>query len=317
MRPGLPLLVIVGPTAVGKTAYSIALAQALEAEIISGDSMQVYRGMDIGTAKITREEMQEVPHHLLDICDPQESFNAARFKAAAEDAISAILARQRLPMVVGGTGLYVNGLIYDFQFHDTREDPTLRANLERRLAEEGGEVLLKELAEQDPKTAARLFPADHKRIIRALEIIARTGERPSEKESKLHTYQSPYNLCLIGLRMERSTMYDRINRRVDAMMAAGLVQEVKTLLAQGISPTSTALQGIGYKEVVDHLEGKASLAEATARIARHSRRFAKRQLTWFRRDPNIRWFDVDRQTPQINAQDMLSYANSILQPPHK
>lgn len=312
-----PLLVLVGPTAVGKTAYSIELAKILGGEIISGDSMQVYRGMDIGTAKITPCEMQGIPHHLLNICDPSETFNAARFKTLAVEAIDGICSRGHTPMVVGGTGLYVNGLVYDFQFHDTRQDPNLRAALEERLQKEGGQALLTELAAKDPETASRLFPADHHRIIRALEIIARTGERPSQNRDQLRRYRSPYRLCIIGLHVERQAMYERINQRVDEMLEAGLVEEVWGLLTNGVSPASTAMQGIGYKEIIDHIKGHITLEEAADRIRLHSRRFAKRQLTWFRRDPNIRWFNVNLQKPEKNVQDMAFYANSILQPPLK
>lgn len=308
-----PLVVLVGPTAIGKTKTSISLAKALNAEIISGDSMQVYRGMNIGTAKIITDEMDGVNHHLIDICEPIEPFNASLFKQRAVSEIGEIYKKGKLPMVVGGTGLYINSLIYDFDFRRSERDNNLRKHLEARIQDEGGEVLLKELRKSDPELAEKLYPADHKRIVRALEIIYSQDRTISEQENILKKYESPYNLCLIGLRMERQKIYERINQRVDIMIEAGLVNEVESLLLQGVDPLATSMQGIGYKEMIAHLNGELSLEEAVERIKRNTRRFAKRQLTWFNRDPNIRWFDVDTCSDSDLYRSILAYINSILQ----
>lgn len=289
-----PLIVIVGPTAVGKTALSIDLAKAFDAEVISGDSMQVYRGMDIGTAKITPEEAQGVPHHLIDILAPDEPFNALTFKNSAQSKINEILSRGHLPMVVGGTGLYVNGLIYDYDFQGERDDVFRQRIYEEMVQDpEKARSHFDHVITLRPDLKGILFERDYFRISRALEIIRTEGKDAVMDFDMKRNYVSPYDLCLIGLNMDRSTLYDRINRRVDIMIENGLVEEVEKLLQQGYNKKMQALKAIGYKEIIDHLEGRLSLEESVELLKKNTRHFAKRQLTWFRRDPNIRWFEVD------------------------
>lgn len=289
-----PLVVIVGPTAVGKTALSIALAKAFDAEIISGDSMQVYRGMDIGTAKITPEEMQGVPHHMLDILDPDEPFNALTFKERAQQTIDDILSRSHLPMVVGGTGLYVNGLIYDYRFQGERDDGYRARIFDEMVADpEKAATYYDALLAERPDLRGVIFPGDHFRISRALEIIRTEGKAAIKNFDMPQNYQSPYALCLIGLTMDRQRLYERINLRVDLMLENGLVEEVEKLLDKGYNREMQALKAIGYKEIIAALEGEMSMEEAVTLLKKNTRHFAKRQLTWFRRDPNIHWFAVD------------------------
>lgn len=284
------LLVIVGPTAVGKTALSIDLAKKLSGEIISGDSMQVYKGMDIGTAKITEKEMESIPHYLIDIIYPHESFSVADFQHKARTLITEINHRGKLPMIVGGTGLYVQSVIYEYQFSEAQKDHSLRVELEEYAEEYGNEALHQRLKSIDPITAERLHPNDVKRVIRAIEIYELTGKPMAEFQQRAP--ESPYELCLLGLTMERSVLYDRINHRVDLMMEQGLVDEVKRLLEEGYHKNLQSMQGIGYKEMVEYLEGTISLDEAVELIKKNSRNFAKRQLTWFRSMKDIAWLDM-------------------------
>jgi len=285
--------VLVGPTAVGKTRYSIEIARRWNAEIISGDSMQVYRGMDIGTAKIKPEEMEGIPHHLIDIRDPEEPFAAGEFQRLASECIEDIAARGKLPFVVGGTGLYIESLLYGFDFPDAPSDERIRSELKAFADEHGAGALHARLREVDPASAARLHPNDVKRVIRALEIALGTGEAMSAKVSAFREpRESPYAFCLIGLTMDREVLYDRINRRVDAMIEAGLVDEVRRLLERGVPPEATSMQAIGYKEIVPHLTEGLPLEEAVERLKRDTRRYAKRQLSWFRRMNGIEWVDV-------------------------
>ena len=296
-RTGKPrLLVLVGPTAVGKTRYSIEIARRWNAEIISGDSMQVYRGMDIGTAKIGPEETGGIPHHLIDILDPEEPFAAGEFQRLARGLIEAIIARGRLPFIVGGTGLYIKSLLYGFNFPEAPADDRIRAELKAYAERHGAEALHARLREVDPESAARLHPNDVKRVIRALEIAIGTGVTMSAKTTGFREQrESPYAFCLIGLTMEREVLYDRINKRVDAMIEAGLVDEVRRLLARGVPPEATAMQAIGYKEIVPHLTEGLPLEEAVERLKRDTRRYAKRQLSWFRRMHGIEWVDVTEE----------------------
>ena len=304
-----PLVVIVGPTAVGKTALSIALAQAFDAEIISGDSMQVYHGMDIGTAKIMPEEMQGVPHHLLDILEPDAPFNALIFKERAEQATRDILARGHLPMVVGGTGLYVNGLIYDYSFRGERDEAYRARIFDEMVANpEQAAAYYDALLAQRPDLRGVIFPGDYFRISRALEILRTEGKDVIRNFDMPKNYQSPYRLCLIGLTMDRATLYERINRRVDLMVENGLVEEVEKLLHKGYNKEMQALKAIGYKEIITALEGTCSLAEAVELLKKNTRHFAKRQLTWFRRDPNIHWFAVD----EMDADALLAQTTAII-----
>ncbi len=287
-----PLVAIVGPTAVGKTALSIDLAKKFNAEIISGDSMQVYRGMDIGTAKITEEEMQGVPHHLIDFLEPDESFNALKFKNLSEALMPDILARNHLPMIVGGTGLYVNGLIYDYGFKGERDESYRNSVFEELRATDSAEAYNR-IIEIRPDLKGVLHEKDHFRISRAMEIIKTEGKETLQNYDMKNNYESPYNLCLLGLNMDRAKLYERINMRVDMMIEAGLVEEVEKLLQQGYNREMQSLKAIGYKEIIDYLENDVPFEAAVDLLKKNTRHFAKRQLTWFRRDPNIIWLNVD------------------------
>lgn len=286
----IPLVAIVGPTASGKTAVAVALAHLCGGEIVSADSMQVYRGMEIGTAQPSMAERDGIPHHLMGILDPKESFSAAQFAALAHESIADIQRRNRTPILVGGSGLYVNAIIYDMGFDAVQSDPAIRGRLSQEW-EEDSQSLRRKLMDVDPAYAAKIHENDARRTIRALEVYALTGRPFSSFAKDFRTLNSPYDLSLFGLTMDREILYDRINRRVDQMMDLGLLNEVRALFNQGISRESTAMQGLGYKELVNYLEGKCTLEEALETIKRESRRFAKRQLTWFRRDDRIRWLD--------------------------
>ncbi|WP_138493455.1 tRNA (adenosine(37)-N6)-dimethylallyltransferase MiaA [Paenibacillus pinistramenti] len=285
------LLVLVGPTAVGKTKLSIELAKSFSCEIISGDSMQVYRGMDIGTAKITKQEMQGVPHHLIDELEPDDAFSVARFQAACAELVPAISSRGHLPFIVGGTGLYVESVCYEYQFAEASADEEFRAEQQRFADEHGPEALHDRLAAIDPDSAGRLHPNDLRRIIRALEIHHLTGQTLSS-QLKGQNKVSPYNLCLIGLTMDRQLLYNRIEARIDLMLEQGLVKEVESLLDKGYSRSLVSLQGLGYKEIAEHLLDGLPLEEAVIKLKRDTRHFAKRQLSWFRHMKDIHWFDV-------------------------
>lgn len=286
-----PLLVLVGPTAVGKTALSLHIAKAWNAEIISGDSMQVYRGMDIGTAKITENEREGIPHHLIDICEPEEPFSAADFQEAATRSIADISSRGKLPFIVGGTGLYVESVCYEYRFADYGSDEAFRREQERFASERGAEALHRRLAEVDPASAARLHPNDVRRVVRALEVHHLTG-RPFSEQQAGHKKESPYELCIIGLTMDRAELYRRIERRVDLMLEQGLVGEVQSLLERRLPPHAVPMQALGYKEIAEYLRGDISYEGAVEKLKRDTRRFAKRQLSWFRHMEEIRWFDA-------------------------
>ncbi|MCL6602903.1 MAG: tRNA (adenosine(37)-N6)-dimethylallyltransferase MiaA [Paenibacillus sp.] len=286
------LLVLLGPTAVGKTGLSLDLAAAYEAEIISGDSMQVYRGMDIGTAKITSEEMKGIPHHLIDIHDPDFPFSAAEFQEQARKAIQDISDRGKLPFIVGGTGLYIESLCYGFQFSEAVADEAFRKVQDDYAEEHGALALHARLEAVDPISAARLHPNDRRRIIRALEIHHQTDTTLSSSHAA-QTKESPYDLCIIGLTMDRKILYKRIEDRIDLMLADGLVDEVKTLLERGYGRGLVSMQGLGYKEIAAYLEGETTYEEAVTLLKRDTRRFAKRQLSWFRHMKEIEWIDVD------------------------
>lgn len=295
-----PLLVLIGPTAVGKTKLSIAIAKALGCEIISGDSMQVYRKMDIGTAKIKQEEMEGVPHYLIDVVNPDEPFTAADFQEWAGKLVEEIGGRGRIPFIVGGTGLYIESFCYGFRFSPGGADEDFRAEQQRFMEEHGNEALHERLREQDPITAERLHPNDYRRVIRALEIAHVTGI-PLSKHLESQTKESPYRLCIIGLTMERSMLYKRVEERIDGMIEDGLVDEVAGLLAEGFSPDLISMQGLGYKEIISFLHGHLNLEEAVHLLKRNTRHFAKRQLSWFRHMSDIAWVDVG-ETLNFSAQ---------------
>lgn len=302
------LVVLLGPTAVGKTRLSIELAKAFSCEIISGDSMQVYRGMDIGTAKITREEMQGVPHHLIDVLEPDEPFSVALFQEWCGQLIPEIHARGRLPFIVGGTGLYIESVCYGFQFTEASADEEFRARQQQIYELEGPEVLHAKLAEVDPKSAERLHPNDVRRVIRALEIYHVTGE-PLSASLERQKKESPYELCLIGLTMDRQMLYNRIEQRIDEMVASGLVEEVRQLLERGIPRDTISMQGLGYKEIAEHLEDEVPLEAAVYKLKRDTRHFAKRQLSWFRHMKDISWIDVGNGQ---NFQSIFKDAQAII-----
>lgn len=296
----LPLLVLVGPTAVGKTKMSLSIAHKFNCEIISGDSMQVYRYMDIGTAKLPEHQREGIPHHMIDIVNPDEPFSAADFQQKAHERIAAIHRRGRLPFIVGGTGLYVEALCYGFEFSPSAGgDEAFRDEMKQYAARYGAQALHDRLREVDPQSAERLHPNDQRRIIRALEIFRATG-RPMSEWLAGQAKVSPYQLCLIGLTMERELLYRRIEQRVDEMIREGLVEEVQRLLDLGYSADLTSMQGLGYKEIVGYLRGEYSLEEAVQLLKRNTRRFAKRQLSWFRHMKEIQWVDVT-ETEKFSA----------------
>ncbi|UJF36020.1 tRNA (adenosine(37)-N6)-dimethylallyltransferase MiaA [Paenibacillus hexagrammi] len=285
------LLVLIGPTAVGKTKLSLDLAQQFGCEIISGDSMQVYRGMDIGTAKATEAERAVVPHHLIDIHDPSYPFSAAEFQERVKQLIPDIHARGKLPFIVGGTGLYIESVCYNYQFTEVAMDEAFRQEQELYAVRNGDEALHRRLQEVDPVTAERLHANDRRRIIRALEIAHVSG-KPMSEHLAGQKKESPYELCIIGLTMDRAKLYARIEERIDLMMQEGLVDEVRSLLEAGCPRDAISLQGLGYKEMVTYLDGFRTLDEAAILLKRDTRRFAKRQLSWFRHMKDIHWVDV-------------------------
>lgn len=284
------LVVIIGPTAVGKTDLSLELAEQFDGEIISGDSMQVYREMDIGTAKASPHELARVPHHLIDIISPRDEYSVAQFQESATRLITEINQRGHLPFIVGGTGLYIESVTHRFQFSQTSQDPEFRDRLQRLADTEGVEALHARLAQVDPITAQRLHPNDVKRVIRALEIYESSGYKMSDFQ--LRAQHSPYDLVFIGLTMDRDVLYQRINHRVDLMIEAGLVEEVRGLLDRGYEASLVSMQGLGYKELVPYLYGEITLEKAVNDIKQRTRHFAKRQLSWFRRMSEIQWFDM-------------------------
>lgn len=288
------ILVIVGPTASGKTRMAVELAQRHNGEVISADSMQIYRTMDIGTAKPTKEEMGGVPHHMIDVADPEEDFSVARYVEMAARCVDDVLARGKLPIVAGGTGLYIDSLLSGRTFASFSPDSALRGELERELAEKGGQAMLEALAQVDPEAAQRLHPNDHKRIVRALEVYRSTGKTITQHNRETQAIPPRYNALTIGLAFQdRQAMWRRIDQRVDEMVAAGLEDEVRRLLTSGISPKCTAMQAIGYKEFTQALSGEMTWQEATDVVKLRSRQYAKRQLTWFGRNPNTRWVRWD------------------------
>ena len=289
-----PLIILTGPTAVGKTAASIGLAKAVEGEIISADSMQVYRGMDIGSAKISRKEMDGVRHYLVDVLEPEEEFNVVKFQRLDRQAAEEIYSRNKIPIVVGGTGFYIQALLYDIDFTENDGDISLRQELEKTAEEKGPEYLHQLLQEVDPQAARDLHPNNIKRVIRALEFYRQTGQKISEHNRKERAKESPYRYAYFVLTDDRARLYDRIDRRVDAMMEAGLLEEVRSLRDRGVKRTCTSMQGLGYKELYACLEGECSLDEAVRIIKRDTRHFAKRQLTWFRRERDVIWLDKGR-----------------------
>lgn len=285
------LVILTGPTAVGKTALSIDIAKAIGGEIISADCMQVYRGMDIGTAKIRPEEMQGVRHHLIDCIDPEEEFHVVRFKELALSAMKDIYSRGKLPIICGGTGFYIQALLYDIQFTDQAVDYDFRASLENFADNYGNEALKEKLAMVDKESADSIPAANRKRIIRALEYYHQTGETFSEHNKRERDRKSPYNFAYFVLNDNRDLLYNRIDARVDKMFDEGLEREVRALVSKGYHKGLTSMDGIGYKEMLSYINGEISLEEAKDLIKQNSRHYAKRQLTWFRREKEVTWLD--------------------------
>lgn len=302
------LLVLLGPTAVGKTKLSLEIARQFGCEIISGDSMQVYRGMDVGTAKASAEEQMLVPHHLIDICDPSYPFSAAEFQERVKDLILDIHSRGKLPFIVGGTGLYIESVCYNYQFTDVSMDEAFRQEQEAYAAQYGDEALHQKLREIDPESADRLHANDRRRVIRAMEIYHVSGETMTSHLAS-QKKESPYELCIIGLTMDRALLYKRIEERIDAMMQEGLVEEVQSILAAGCPKQAISMQALGYKEIVSYLEGELTYEEAVTLLKRDTRRFAKRQLSWFRHMKDIHWVDV---TEPANFSAHFSKISDIL-----
>ena len=288
-----PLLIIAGPTATGKSAAAAELAIRMNGAVISADSMQVYRGMDIGSAKVTEEEMRGVPHYLIDCVDPYESWNVVRFQQKAREAVREIAGSGRLPILCGGTGFYIQALLYDVDFTEMEEDTALRESLQKIAAERGPGALHAMLAEKDPASAAAIHPGNVKRVIRALDFAGGTGQSIAAHNLEQREKEAAYSAVFFVLTMDRKKLYGLIDRRVDIMMEKGLLGEVSSLRDAGIPRDSTAMQGIGYKQLYGYLEGEYSLDEAVRLIKRDTRHFAKRQLTWFRREKDVRWVDID------------------------
>ncbi len=287
------LIAVVGPTASGKTSLSVDLALKLNGEIISADSMQIYKGMDIATAKPSKEEKKGIPHHLMDFLDPTENFSVSHFVTMAHSVADDIISRGKLPILCGGTGLYVRSFIENIRFSDEKSDPELREELLSRYKNEGGEILIRELSVFDPQTASQLIPSAYKRIIRAIEIYRITGIPMSEWVKKSKEVPSPYDSLVIGITFsDRQKLYERINKRVDIMLEEGLVEEAKKFYSSDVSQTAAA--AIGYKELRPYLEGEKSLEEAVEDLKKETRHYAKRQLTWFRRDEYIKWIESDK-----------------------
>ena len=309
-----PLIILTGPTAVGKTAASIGLAKAVGGEIISADSMQVYRHMDIGSAKITADEMQGIPHYLVDVLEPEEAFNVVRFQEMAKAAMQKIYAGGHIPIVVGGTGFYIQALLYDIDFTENDSDFSYREELEQTAGDKGAEYLHSLLKQVDPEAAEQIHPHNIKRVIRALEFNRKTGQKISAHNEQERRKPSPYDFAYFVLTDDRKALYERIDRRVDKMMEQGLLEEVRALKDRGIARESVSMQGLGYKELLAYLDGEISLDEAIRIIKRDTRHFAKRQLTWFRRERDVIW--IDRQKTGQEEKKIVDYMLNILTEKH-
>lgn len=304
----IPVLAVVGPTASGKTALAVELAKRLGGEIVSADSMQIYKGMDIASAKPTEAEKQGIPHHMMDFLPPETPYSVAEYVKAARACILEIYKRQKLPILVGGTGLYVDSLLTGTQFIETETDFDLRARLETEFDALGGEKMLEKLAAFDRDTAARLHPNNRKRIIRAFEVYTLTGKTMTEVLAASREKPSPFTPCYIGIAYEnREILYDRINRRVDIMLENGLLAEARAFF-QGTP--DTAAQAIGYKELKPYLDGVLSLDEAVENLKRATRNYAKRQITWFKRNPQIHWIYADTCSKQALLAQAITFAET-------
>lgn len=296
------MIILTGPTAVGKTAASIRLAKAIGGEIISADSMQVYKHMDIGSAKVTKEEMDGVPHYLIDILQPWEEFNVTVFQKRAKEALEEIYSHGKIPIIAGGTGFYIQALLYDIDFTEHEADTGIRRELEQLAAEKGAEHLHGMLQEIDPRSAEEIHANNVKRVIRAIEFYRQTGELISAHNEKEREKESPYQFLYYVIHTDRAQLYERIERRIDIMLERGLVEEVQKLAAIGCTRDMVSMQGLGYKEILDYLDGRCTFEEAVYRLKRDTRHFAKRQITWFKREKDVRWLylpDFHQDTGRI------------------
>lgn len=303
------VIVIVGPTAVGKTDLSIAIASKINAEIISGDSMQIYKGMDIGTGKITPEETLGIPHYMINIMNPNIPFSVAEFTSYVRNYIDAIHNNNKIPIIVGGSGLYIQAILYNYTFSERKTDKTITNDLEKILLEEGIDPLYKRLQHIDPVQAEKIHPNNYRRVIRALEIYETTGLTMSEWHAKQER-TNLYDEYVIGLEMDRPILYDRINKRVDQMISDGLVEEVQALINKGYEHTQ-AMQAIGYKELIPYIKGDESLETCIHLLKRNSRRYAKRQYTWFKNQMLVNWFQVDNHQDVV-YENILRHVNQFL-----
>lgn len=304
------LVVIVGPTAVGKTALSIEMAKKFNGEIISGDSMQIYRGLDIGTAKITAEEMQGIPHHMIDIIEPDDTFSVRDFQQMVKKLITKINENGRLPILVGGTGLYITSVIRNYQFTTIGSDASFRKRMEQFADENGNVALHKKLADIDPKSSKQIHPNNRRKVIRALEIVNITGKTLDEIQAEHSEGESDYELILIGLTLPRDELYRRINERVDVMIEKGLIQEAYSLYKQNIRNTQS-VQAIGYKELFLYFDNELTKDEAIELLKRNSRRYAKRQMTWFKNKLDLQWFDMSGNQNEKMEQIMAYVAGKL------
>ncbi len=309
-----PLIVLTGPTAVGKTKASIGLAKAIGGEIISADSMQVYKHMDIGSAKIRPEETEGIPHYLVDILEPWEEFHVVRFQQMAKTALEKIYANQHIPIVVGGTGFYIQALLYNIDFSENDGDDSYRKELEEEAKNRGGEILHERLKTVDPEAARQIHANNVKRVIRALEFYRQTGQKISEHNEKERRKESPYRFIYFVLTDDRKKLYERIDRRVDQMMEEGLTAEVEALQKMGCTRDMVAMQGLGYKEILSYLEGEISLDEAVYLLKRDTRHFAKRQITWFKRERDVVWINKEEYAHDEEKilQDMIALARRCI-----
>ncbi len=305
-----PLIILTGPTAVGKTELSIQLAKMAEASVISADSMQVYRHMDIGTAKIKKSEMQEIPHYLIDFLEPSEDFHVVKFQEYARNSMNEIYGQGRIPLIVGGTGFYIQALLYNIDFTNEQGNEDYRILLEQTAREQGVHVLHQMLAQVDPQAAAKIHENNVKRVIRALEFHHLSGQKISEHNEAERQRESPYNFAYFVLNDERTFLYERINQRVEQMINLGLVEEVRKLQKMGCTRQMVSMQGLGYKEIFDYLDGTCTLKEAVYRIKRDTRHFAKRQLTWFRREREVTW--INKPDFAYDNDKILSYMQEEL-----
>lgn len=305
-----PLIILTGPTAVGKTKASIGLAKAVGGEIISADSMQVYKEMNIGSAKIRTEEMDGVVHHLVDVLRPDEEFHVVRFQEMAKQAMEEIYRKGKIPILVGGTGFYIQAVLYDIDFSENNGDETYRKKLEAYAAEQGAERLHEQLKAVDPKAAEEIHANNVKKVIRALEYFHQTGQQISVHNEQQRQKKSPYQFAYFVLNDERAHLYERINLRVEQMMKDGLLEEVKHLQNKGYNRNMVSMQGLGYKEILAYLDGECTLDEAVAVIKRDTRHFAKRQITWFRREKDVIW--LNKQEFDYNEDKILEEMLRIL-----